>query len=235
LWKTFGENMTVAFLFMSSDNRKHCFELTSNQYDKLKSDFCKKMKLKNKGKGNPMYGKPGGMLGKKQTKEAIFTLSESLKGHKVSEETKNKISKKIKGRKHSEETKKAYSENRKKEKNSFYGKHHSEETKEKVRKTKKMNYVKRCWINNEEKEILIPEKELKNYLEKGYTKGRKLGVMKNRKKQAPLSKEHRDKLSEAFTGLKWVNNGFINKRVSKDIAKELVNQSYSYGRISWKK
>ena len=105
-----------------------------------------------------------------------------MKGKHRSEETKNKISKAAKGRQFSEETKKKIRE-------ALKGKHHSEETKNKISKATKGRQF---------------SEETKKKISKA-KKGRK------------RSEETRKKISEAMKGntatkgMRWFNNGKINK------------------------
>lgn len=69
----------------------------------------------NKGKHNPMCGKPSPMKGKHLSVEARRKLSESRKGKKATDETRRKMSDARKG-----------------VNNPHYGKHHSEESRRKM-------------------------------------------------------------------------------------------------------
>jgi len=107
---------------------------------------------------------------------------------------KEKISKIHKGKYIPKWVKKKISESTKGEKNPFYGKIHTEETKERIRQkqtgkrySSEVNKKKgrslagrengmfgKIWITNNIENKIISKEELNNYLENGWTKGRKM-------------------------------------------------------------
>jgi hypothetical protein len=248
LWKCFGLSMAYAF-FLMQNIRRYGKKINSRQYTKLKEDFSLMMSLRVSGEGNPMYGKVGAMNGRRQTKESIKKLSDSLMGHHVSVETRQKICNANKGNKHSQETRQKLSEMRKGEKNHFYEKHHTEENKEINRqkhigtttvRNKDGNMIKvsvddprlqtgelvgpnkgRIYITNGEENKMIDKDD---EIPEGWWKGK----IKKNEDAWVWSDEKRKQYSERFQGTTYINNGVKNKRIPKE---ELDN----YLTNGWKK
>lgn len=109
--------------------------LLYKEHPEIKQKISNSCKGKHSGENNPMYGKPGSMLGKHHSDEAKRKISESNTGHEVSTETREKISESLKnsdkhpwsGKCLHDYVKRKLSESRTGDKHWFYGKHLSEE------------------------------------------------------------------------------------------------------------
>lgn len=110
---------------------------------------CSRRSIRMSGTNNHNCGKPGAMLGKKHSTEALLKISRAHKGKTISEEQRMKISKANIGKKHSEETRKKMSdahknpssETRRKMSIASGKRTHSLETKKKISRIQKGKIV----------------------------------------------------------------------------------------------
>jgi hypothetical protein len=224
LWKCGYREMASSFHFMVHNNR---FDnrITSKSYEILKVDYSNSLTFKFSGENNPMFGKNAYEF---KTEEEMKIIREKIscaltnRTPQQKKETRKKISQSLKGRKHTEEHNKKVSiaktgnlrseESKKKQSNSvmgiknpFYGKHHSEENKLKIGVNKKTIYVNK---NNKNKRI--KEKDVETYLENGYN----IGMYRKNAK-----------------GRIWVNNGVESKMIFPNELNFYVENNFIIGRI----
>ena len=137
-------------------------------------------------------------------KEGSITGGKTRLGHVTSEETKRKLSLINKGKHLSSETRLKISERNKQR---VY------QPMSNVQKELLSNKMgNRCIVNNGVIETLIPLSELHIYEEQGYVRGH------IRSKQTTK-------------GSVWINNGSLNKRVSKENVQQYLNEGYVKGRL----
>ena len=106
----------------------------SGQIDSAEINYILSVE-RNLGENNPMYGKPGPMLGKKHTEETKQRIKEKRAKQimkPVSEETKKKLSEKLKGREIHENTKLAVSESNRKRLGSKHKPHRNKGIKQQI-------------------------------------------------------------------------------------------------------
>ncbi len=202
LWKTYGGKMAQAFWYMS----KLC--KNSKSFESLRTDVSALYSKLHKGKTISIeHRKKISDFHKNKTLtiETRKKISQSLKGRKHTKEHNEKVSIAKTGNLRSEESKKKQSNSVMGIKNPFYGKHHSEENKLKMGVNKKTIYVNK---NNKNKRI--KEKDIETYLENGYN----IGMYRKNAK-----------------GRIWVNNGIESKMIFPNELNLYVENNFIIGRM----
>ena len=100
-WALYTEDpdacMAFVFLYGKQIKKENIEEVTDEEIQEI-SYIREISNSRNRGKGNPMYGKEPANKGKHMSEEQKIKISKALLGHKVSDATRKKISEKNKGR-----------------------------------------------------------------------------------------------------------------------------------------
>lgn len=190
-WALYTEDpdaaMAFVFLYGKGINFNKIEEIPSDEDLKEIARIREISNTRNRGKGNPMYGKPSANRGVPMSEEQKKKISKALMGHEVSGETRRKIAEKAKGRPSPMKGKPMSEEQKKHLSDIHKGSKLSEETKQKIRegnlgkkkpgRSEKLRGTK--WYNNGI--IQIQTKECPEGFTPGFLSSNKLKMRKNKK------------------------------------------------------
>lgn len=216
LWKAFGGKMIAAFWIISNINKHN---ITSKQYEKLKTEHSKNLSKKMKGKH--LSEKTKNKISKNRKGRSYIEQFGEENANKLKEKMSMSQQKRVKsknyknsmkGKKHSEEAKKRIGESAKitskGSKNGMYGRKLSKEHRKAISDKNKRTRI----IKKDKEIIVVPIEELSNYLNRGWV----LGVITGK---ILINKNKINKVIEKNELEKYLNNGWL-KGCFKDISDE---------------
>lgn len=196
-------------------------------------------------------------LGRHHTEETKKKIGIASRNRIISDETREKISRGNTGKRRTLEQRKLMSEQRSGNGNPFYGKRHTEETRQRLSEShqglepwnkgktmteeqkrnmygqdhqgaKNPAYGKVC-VTNGVNNRRVSEELVDNYLENGWWKG--MTADRSNVPAITWSESSRKKLSESQTGMMFVNNGEVTKRIPGSQLDQYLEEGWRRGMI----